>query len=137
MSFYPVVAKYSPRPKAAHHGTTDRTPAGIVAGRRRGLRQSSRSSRSAREIYGTQKLHLRKLVERSICRPIGSNTTDEAGQIAPMLHDFAGTAAYFGETAFGATARRLERVVASALTACLLTPLCAEILAGLGPRFKR
>jgi hypothetical protein len=48
-----------------------------------------------------------------------------------MLHNFVGTAAYFGESEFGTTASRLEQVVAGAFTARLLTPLCAEILAAL------
>ena len=88
----------------------------------------------ARQMYRAQKGELRDLAERSMLAPVDAATNDELQQIANMLHNIAGTAAHFDERDFGLFAARLEQPVRSAFAAQLLRLLCAEILAGLGPR---
>ena len=88
----------------------------------------------ARRMYRAQEDELRDLAERSMLAPTGVDTNDKSQRIANMLHNIAGTAAHFGERDFGLFAARLEQPVRSAVAAELLRPLCAQILAGLGPR---
>ncbi len=85
-------------------------------------------------MYRAQKDALRDLAERSMLAPLGTATNDESQQLANMLHNIAGTAAHFGERDFGLFAARLEQPVRNAFAAEPLRPLCAEILAGLGPQ---
>lgn len=91
----------------------------------------------ARQLYDAQKDELRDLVEGTTHISVGSDTSDTSQRMAALLHNIAGTAAYFGDRGFGLAASRLEQPVRRAFTALMLRPLCMEILAGLGPRVKR
>lgn len=60
-------------------------------------------------------------------RPSGTDTCRLSEEIADLLHNISGTAAYFGEADFGIAARDLEQPVRAAFTAGLLRPLCTTI----------
>ena len=85
----------------------------------------------ARKMYESQKHDLRKLVERALVIPPGTESTAVAQDIATMLHNLSGTAAHFGERPFGRSVGELEQPVRGAFTADLLRPFCTRILSHL------
>lgn len=87
--------------------------------------------REARRMFRAHVTSLGELAAQAAHSPTGAETRRLAHELAAMLHDIAGTAAYFGEASFGTFAGELERQVRSAFTADLLRPLCASIQARL------
>jgi hypothetical protein len=59
--------------------------------------------------------------------PTGADTLRVSQEIAALLHNISGTAAYFGAADFGTFAGQVEQPVRAAFTADLLRPLCARI----------
>lgn len=92
--------------------------------------------RQARRMFRAQKDELRDMAEQVMRATVGADTNDQSRDIANMLHNIAGTAAHFDEPDLGLIASRLEQPVRTAFAAELLRPLCAEILARLGPRIE-
>ena len=88
-------------------------------------------------MYRAQKDELRDLAQRAMLARASAVTNDQSHQIANMLHNIAGTAAHFDEPDFGLFAAQLEQPVRNTIAVELLRPLCAKILAGLGPRNER
>ncbi len=89
--------------------------------------------RKARRMFRAQMICLGELAGQSARSPTGAETNYLSQEIATLLHNIAGTAAYFGEAAFGTFASELEQPVRTAFTAEALRPLCARILARLAP----
>lgn len=89
--------------------------------------------RKARRMFGAQMSCLGELAGQSSRSPTGADTHHLSQEIAILLHNIAGTAAYFGEAEFGTFASELEQPVRAALTADALRPLCTRILAHLAP----
>lgn len=89
--------------------------------------------RSARTMFRAQKACLGELTARAMQSPSGTETHYLSEEIAALLHNISGTAAYFAEAEFGTFASELEQPVRAAFTAELLRPLCARILSRLAP----
>jgi hypothetical protein len=87
--------------------------------------------REARTMYEAQKLGLRNLVERALRSPSGAETHSLSQEIAVLLHNLSGTAAHFGEGAFGLCVGELEQPVRGAFSADLLRPFGEQIQAAL------
>lgn len=85
--------------------------------------------RRARILYREQKQALRLLAEQVMLADPSTDTYAVAQDIATLLHNISGTAAYFGESDFGCRASALEQPVRSSFTAGLVQPLCSQILA--------
>ena len=88
--------------------------------------------RGARRLYRAQVDCLRDLTVQAAVPPTGADTRCISHEIAALLHDISGTAAYFGAADFGSFAGQVEQPVRSAFTADLLRPLCARIQSELG-----
>lgn len=89
--------------------------------------------RKARTMFRAQKACLSELADRALRSKTGAETHYLSQEIAALLHNISGTAAYFGEAAFGTFAGEIEQPVRTAFTAELLRPLCARIQARLTP----
>jgi len=83
--------------------------------------------REARRLYRDQLDCLRDLTVQAAVTPTGADTLCISQEIAALLHNISGTAAYFGAADFGTFAGQVEQPVRSAFTADLLRPLCARI----------
>lgn len=60
---------------------------------------------AARKLYDLQKQDLRDIVQTLAGLPVSS---DEADRLARLVHNIAGTASYFGESALGREASAIE-----------------------------
>ena len=89
--------------------------------------------REPRGMFDAQMICLGEMVEQAAQSPTGSKTHYLSQEIAALLHNISGTAAYFGAAEFGTFASELEQPVRAAFTADLLRPLCARIQASLTP----
>lgn len=89
--------------------------------------------RQARRIFRSQMARLRALAARAVDSAAGAETHQTSQEMAGLLHNISGTAAYFDEAGFGAFAGTIEQPVRTAFTAKLLRPLCEQILAQLDP----
>ncbi|MEO7410215.1 MAG: Hpt domain-containing protein [Sphingomicrobium sp.] len=87
--------------------------------------------RKARHLFRAQIVRLLDLTVQAADSPTGAETHYVSQEIAALLHNISGTAAYFGAAGFGTFAGQLEQPVRSAFTADLLRPLCARIQAEL------
>lgn len=87
--------------------------------------------RKARHLFRAQMVCLRDLTVQAAASPTGAETHYVSQEIAALLHNISGTAAYFGAAGFGTFASQLEQPVRAAFTADLLRPLCARIQAEL------
>lgn len=85
-------------------------------------------------MYQAQKQCLGELANQGKASESGAETPYLSQEIATLLHNISGTAAHFGERAFGRRAGKLEQPVRGAFTAALLHPFCLEILAALDGR---
>ena len=83
--------------------------------------------RKARGMFNAQMTCLGEMVAQAAQSPTGSETRFLSQEIAALLHNISGTAAYFGAAEFGTLASELEQPVRAAFTADLLRPLCLRI----------
>ena len=75
-----------------------------------------------------QKQCLGELANQAKAPQSAGETQYLAQEIAALLHNISGTAAYFGDRALGTSAGALEQPVRGAFTAKLLRPYCLDIL---------
>ena len=85
--------------------------------------------RGARKMYHAQKQCLGQFANQAQASQSAAETHYLSQEIATLLHNISGTAAYFGDRALGTSAGALEQPVRGAFTAKLLRPYCLEILA--------
>ncbi len=89
--------------------------------------------RKARRMFRAQMICLGELAAQASSSPTGMETQYLSREIATLLHNIAGTAAYFGKAEFGMFASEIEQAVRTAFTAEALRPLCVRIQARLAP----
>ncbi len=82
-------------------------------------------------MFSEQVECLRKLADQALRSPTGTESRYLSQEIATLLHNISGTAAYFDRAEFGTFAMHAEPRARAAFTADLLRPLCREILAEL------
>ena len=82
-----------------------------------------------RQMYENQKRALHDLATQGLGALTGVDAQRLAQEIAALLHNISGTAAYFGEAPMGLRACELEPAVRSASTQQLLHPRCHDVLA--------
>ena len=87
--------------------------------------------RKARRLFRDQMDCLGQMVDQAMRSPTGAETHYLSQEIAALLHNISGTAAYFGRAEFGTFARDMEQPLRVAFTSDLLRPLCAQIQARL------
>lgn len=83
--------------------------------------------REAKKMFVEQMRALEELNDHAAQTTSDADICTLAREIAAMLHDISGTAAYFGEAAFGDFAGTMEPPVLAAQTAAAMHPLCATI----------
>ena len=84
-----------------------------------------------RQMYENQKRALHELATQGLGALTGVDAQRLAQEIAALLHNISGTAAYFGEAPMGLRACELEPAVRLALTQQLLHPRCHDVLAAI------
>lgn len=89
--------------------------------------------REARKMFLAQMTCLGEMNHQAMQPNSGDETRYLSREIAALLHNISGTAAYFGEADFGDFASGMEQPVRAAFTADLLRPLCATILDRMAP----
>jgi hypothetical protein len=87
--------------------------------------------REAQRLFRDQMDCLGRFADQATRTPIGAETHYLSQEIAALLHNIGGTAAYFGKAEFGNFARDMEQPLRAAFTSDLLRPLCARITARL------
>lgn len=98
------------------------------------LFDTSAAVRNVRSLYEEAVGSLRSLANQALAAAPGHNDSQLAQDIATLLHNLSGTAAYFGDEAFGTYLRSLEQPTHAAATASSLHPQCRAILAGIDRR---